>query len=391
MAENEEMSMKELMESINDSIIRIHTGDILKGKVISVTDKEVIVNIGYMADGIIPGEELSEEQDLNPGDICKAGDEIYVYVEEVNDGEGNVLLSKKKAENFKVWDEFENFYNNSTTFNVKISEIVKGGAVAKVKGVRAFIPASQLSYTYVEDIQSFLGKTLTVKVLEFDKDKEKVILSRREVEKEEIESQKEKLLNSIQPGEKLRGTVRKLEKFGAFVDLGGADGLIHVSQMSWGRVNDPAEVVSVGDVVDVYVLDVNKEKGRISLALKEVNKNPWDNIEEKYSVNDILDGTVVKLMNFGAFVELEPGIEGLVHVSEITDERIANPAQILKTGDKVTVKILEINKNDRKLGLSIKAVSQNEEEHVNYEDPDAGENTTLGDLFKDKFKNFKFE
>lgn len=391
MADNDEMSMKELMDSIKDSMVRIHSGDILKGKVISVTDKEVIVNIGYMADGIIPREELSYNHDLSPKDICKVGDEIFVYIEEVNDGEGNVLLSKIKAEGLKVWDEFEDSLENGTTFEVKVSEIVKGGVVANVKGVRAFIPVSQLSLTHVDDVQDFLGKTLIVKVMELDKDKEKVILSRKEVEKKEAEKRKSQFFDSIRPGERLKGTVRKLEKFGAFVDLGGVDGLIHVSQMSWKRVNDPSEIVKVGDIVDVYVLEANKEKGRISLALKEVNKNPWDSVDEKYNAGDIVEGTVVKLMNFGAFVELEPGIEGLVHISEITEDRIAKPSDVLKVGDKVKVKALEINKNDKRISLSIKDASRNMEEHISYTDTEANENTTIGDILKDKLKNFKFE
>jgi small subunit ribosomal protein S1 len=391
MAENEEMSMKELMDNIKESMIRIKSGDILKGKIISVTDKEAIVNIGYMADGIIPRDELMDNPDLSPKDVFKAGDEIYVYVEEVNDGEGNVLLSKIKAESLKVWEEFEDSLNNGTTFEVKVSEIVKGGAVAKVKGVRAFIPASQLSYTYVDDIGSFLGKVLTVQVIELDREKEKVVVSRKQVERKEVEKKREELFDSIRSGEKLRGTVRKLEKFGAFVDLGGVDGLIHISQMSWKRINDPAEVVAVGDVVDVYVLEVNKERGRLSLALKEVNKNPWNSVDEKYKVSDIVEGTVSKLMNFGAFVELEPGIEGLVHISEITEDRVAKTSDVLKEGDKVKVKVLEINKNDKKMSLSIKEATHDAEEHVEFTDPEAGGNTTIGDLLKDKLKNFKFE
>lgn len=391
LAENEEMSMKELMDSIKTSMVRIHTGDIIKGKVISVTDKEVIVNIGYMADGIIPKNELTEDDSVSPKDLCHADDEIYVYVEEINDGEGNVLLSKKKAERYKVWDEFEDSLKNGTTFEVKVSEIVKGGAVAAIKGVRAFIPVSQLSTNHVDDTQSFLGRTLLVKVMEVDREKEKVVLTRREVEREENEVKKRKTLDAIQPGEKVKGTVVRLEKYGAFVDLGGVDGLIHVSQMSWKRINNPSEVVAVGDAVEVYVLDVDKEKGKISLALKEVNKNPWDSIDEKYNVNDVVEGTVTKLMNFGAFVELEPGIEGLVHISEISEDRVLKTSDVLKEGDKVKVKLLEINKKDKKLSLSIKAAIENEEEHIEYTDPDAGENTTIGDLLKDKLKNFKFE
>jgi small subunit ribosomal protein S1 len=390
MDNNNESSMADLIGELDASMKRIHEGDILKGTVLSVSDKGVIVNIGYMADGIISIQELSDEPEVNPYDIVKIGEEISVYVLEVNDGEGNVALSKKLAESLKIWDDFQNSFNNGSTLSVKVSEVVKGGVVAKVQGVRAFIPASQLSTSYVNDLNTFVGKILEVKVIELDIDKKKVVLSRKEIEKEENEVNKGKLLDSLKKGDKVSGTVSRLTKFGAFVDLGGVDGLIHLSELSWKRVVEASEVVSVGDKVEVYILNVDKAKERISLGLKEVSANPWNNIFDKYKVGSVVDATVAKLMDFGAFVELEAGLEGLVHISEISDERIAKPSDVLKAGDKVKVKILEINKDAKKLSLSIKDAQNKNEEFVGFMSNNEG-SVTLGDLLKDKFKGYKFD
>lgn len=282
MSENEDMSMKEFMSGINSSMKKIQIGDIIKGKVLSVTDDEVIVNIGYMTDGLIPKSDFHQD-DVNLKDMFTTGDEIYVYIEEINDGEGNVLLSKEKADSFKVWDEFEDSLKNDKAFNVRVDEIVKGGAIAHIKGVRAFIPISQLSVAYVKNADEFLNRSLLVKVIEMDREKEKVILSRKEVEKAEIEGKKSDVLLSIKPGEKRKGTVSNITKYGAFVDLGGVDGLIHISEMSSERVKSPSDIVSLGDVVEVYVLDVDREKGRISLSLKDKDEEEAHVIEYKDS------------------------------------------------------------------------------------------------------------
>lgn len=384
-------SMKEMMEAIEGSLKRIDSGDIVKGTVISVSDSEVFVNIGFMADGIIDRAELSDDPAINPKDIIKAGDELYVYIINVNDGDGNVELSKKRADAVKVWDELSQIQSQGELVTVKVSEAVKGGAVAYIKGVRAFIPASQLSYEFVEDINSFVGKELEVKVIELDKDKKKVILSRKEVEKEAREAKKQELWNSLKKGEKRSGVVTRLARFGAFVDLGGMDGLIHNQELSWKRIVDPAEVVSVGDKVEVYVLDFDKEKGRISLGLKEISEDPWNTVTEKFSVGSTVEGTVVRLLDFGAFVEIAPGIEGLVHISEISEDRISKPASVLNAGDKVKVKVLSIDTKDHKLSLSIKeAIEKPQEDYAKFNDEE-GSMATLADLFKDKLKDFKFE
>lgn len=392
MSNYEEGSMEDFMSALEGSLKRIHSGDIVKGTVISASNDAVFVNIGYMADGVITKEELTHDLSVSPKDIVKPGDEIFVYILEVNDGEGNVALSKIKAEEYKVWDDFEESLKEGTTFEVKVNEAVKGGVTANVKGVRAFIPASQLSTKYVEDLKAFVGKTLVVKVVELDKDKKKVVLSRKEVEKAEEQVKKDEVWATLKKGEKRTGVVTRLAKFGAFVDLGGVDGLIHVSDLSWKRVLNPEEVVSVGDKVEVYVLDFDKEKGRISLGLKEVAANPWNMVASKFKVNDIVQGTVVRVTDFGAFVEIESGVEGLVHISQISDERVTKPSSVLNPGDKVKVKILEIDTKNEKLSLSMKEAKNSEErEEIKEFLGDKSEGVTLGDLLKDKFKNFKFE
>lgn len=387
---NNEVSMADFMKELDASMIRIHEGDIIKGKVISVSEEEVLVNIGYMADGIVSKEELSYDPVISPKDVVHPGDEIFVYVMEVNDGEGNVALSKRLAESLKIWDDLEDCVKNGSTISVKVAEVVKGGVTANVQGVRAFIPASQLAYNYVNDLNDFLGKTLEVKVIELDKEKKKVVLSRKEVEKVDVEAKKKRLWSSLKKGEKRRGVVTRLAKFGAFIDLGGVDGLIHLNDLSWKRVLNPAEVVSVGDEVEVYVIDFDPAKQRIALGLKEVAANPWNKVSDKYKAGDTVTGTVAKLMDFGSFVELEPGVEGLVHISEISEDRILKPSDVLKTGDKVTVKILEINKETQKISLSIKDAKNKTEDFSQFLDKEEN-SVTLGDLFKDKLKNFKFD
>lgn len=386
----EEVSMNDLMDKVDESMVHINSGDIVKGVVISVNEDEVLVNIGFMTDGIISKEEISNEKEANPTDIVKVDDEIFVYIMKVNDGEGNVLLSKKRADNIRVWDKLKEILNENKTLEVTVSEIVKGGATAYVEGVRAFIPASQMSNAYVENLQDFKGKTLEVKIIELDKENKKLVLSRRVIEQAESEVKKDIVWNELKKGEKRKGVVTRLAKFGAFVDLGGIDGLIHVSDLSWKRVLDPSEVVSVGDEVEVYVLDFDKVKGRISLGLKDVEGNPWNNISSKYHTNDVVEGTVVKLMEFGAFVQLQSGIEGLVHLSEISEDRIAKVSDVLKVGDVVKVKIGDINEKDKRISLSIKeAADKGFGDLAKFNEEEQG--VTLGDLLKDKFKDFKFE
>jgi len=386
----EEITMSQMMEDIEKSMKRIHAGDIVKGKVIKVNENEVLVNIGYMADGIIPKQELSDDENIDPRDILKPDDAIDVLILQVDDGEGNVILSKKQADQVVVWDELNEYLESGTSFEVTVKEAVKGGVVALIKGIRAFIPASQLSVNYVEDLNAYVGKTLKVKLIELDRKSRKVVLSRKEVEKEERELQKKEIWKTLKKGEKRKGVVRRLAKFGAFVDLGGVDGLIHLSDLSWKRVLDPAEVVSVGDVVEVYVVDFDEKKDRISLALKDIKEDPWNESVRKYKINDIIKGKVVRITNFGAFVEIEPGVEGLVHISQITDKHIAKVSEVLSVGDEVKAKIIELKPEEKRISLSIREAEDGvSEEVMQYTDNDE-DDVTIGDILKDKLKGLKF-
>ena len=392
----EKNSMSEMLEELEQSMRKIYRGQIIKGTVISATDEEILVNIGYMSDGIVAKEEITGDLQVNPKELFQPGAEIEVYVLDVNDGEGNVVLSKRRADAIKAWDELTEAFQKNNSLEVTVSQIVKGGAVAHIKGIRAFIPASHLAYSYVENLDDFVGKSLVVKIIELDKEKKKVVLSRKEIEKIEVEARKEAFWSTLQKGELRTGTVSRLAKFGAFVDLGGVDGLIHLSDLSWQRVTDPAKVVSAGDQVTVYVLDFDKEKGRIALSLKEAKPNPWNTAVDKYQKDQILEGTVVRLVDFGAFVELEPGVDGLVHVSQISSERVTKPANFLSIGDKVKVKILEIDGDKKKISLSIKAaadkvVEQEESEDFSQYNQTEENNLTLGDLFQEKLKNLKLD
>ncbi|MGV8982875.1 30S ribosomal protein S1 [Clostridium sp.] len=288
-----------------------------------------------------------------------------------------------------IWDKLQGILDQNKTFEITINEIVKGGATADVEGIRAFIPASQMSSSYIENLQDFKGRTMDVKIIELEKENKKLVLSRKVIEKEENEAKGNLVWDELKKGDLRKGVVTRLAKFGAFVDLGGVDGLIHISELSWKRVQDPSEVVSVGQELEVHVLDLDREKGRISLGLKEAKGNPWNNISSTYHINDIVEGTVVRIMDFGAFVQLPSGIDGLVHLSEISEDRIEKVSDVLKVGDVVKVKIGDINEKDRRISLSIKEALDKSYGDLSEYNND-GQGLTLGDLFKNKFKDFKF-
>ena len=331
----------------------------------------------------------TKDQEASLVDIVSVDEEIDVMVIKNSDGEGNVLLSKLKADAIKGWEELQSFFENTEATRITIQEAVKGGAIGYYKGIRVFIPASQLSLKYVEDINSFVGKELEVEIIELDSEKSRVVASGKAIEKKAQEEKKEALWSTIKKGEKKEGTVSKIVKFGAFVDLDGIEGLVHISDLSWSRIKDPSEVVAVGDKVTVYVQNVDREKKRLSLVLKDVNQDPWKEFTSKYKPGSIVQGKVTNFIAIGAFVELVPGVEGLVHISEISQEHIAKPSDVLKIGDSVKVKVLDIDEKNKKVSLSIKNASESSKEYLKYND-DSNE-VTLGDIFKDKLKNFKFE
>ncbi len=382
-------NMNEMINEIEASMKRINHGQILEGKVISVNENEAIINIGHMADGILPKNEISN-QDIDPREVLKVDDIVKVYVVKSKDENGNVLLSKKRAEAILVWDELEAVMDKEETITIKVKEVVKGGIVTEIKGVRGFIPASQLSADYVKDLASFVGVELEVKVIELDKSKKKLVLSRRVIEVKEREEKKKELFATIKAGEKRKGVVTKTAKYGAFVDIGGVEGLVHITELSWKRVKDADEVVKVGDEVEVYVLSIDSEKGRISLSMKDTMEHPWDNQITTLKSGDIVDAKITKIMDFGAFAKINQDIEGLIHISQISEERVGNIKEVLNIGDTVKVKIISIDKDNRKIGLSIKEAI--EKPVINLDEfNDADDMQTLGDLFGDKFKNLNLK
>ena len=375
--ENESNSMAELLKEYD--VKRIKTGEILKGKVIDVTDKEVMVNIDYAFDGMITKEELTNDL-RDPREVLNVGDEIEVYVLSPNDGEGYVLLSRIKALAVTEKKDIENAYKNKETITVFVKEEVKGGVVAYYGSIRVFIPASQCSKDRIE-LKTLLNKNLDVKIIELNFKDRKVVASRRIIEEDIYNKKQEEIWKTIKPGEKREGTVTRLAKFGAFVDIGGVEGLIHINDLSWQRVKKVSDVVSEGDKVQVFVGDVDAKNRKMSLILKDVNNEPWTLYGDSLKEGAIIDGKVVRLTNFGAFVEVFEGIEGLVHITEISDENIAKASDVLSVGQKVKVKVLNVDKEAKKLSLSIKEAVEKSNEYLKYND-DEESGTSLADLFK---------
>ena len=351
---SEEAEKNSFMADVEATLVRIRPGQTVVGKVVQITDDEVCVNIGFKADGLIKREDLVTQD-------VKLDDEIEVEVVKVNDGEGNVLLSQRNILNKKAFAELVEKYNNG-------KEVVKGGLICTVNGIRAFVPASQLSNRYVEKIGEFVGKTLKLKIIELDEQKKRIVCSRRAVVKEENEARKAEAWSKLAEGEVVKGVVRRLTDFGAFVDLGGVDGLIHVTDLSWAHVKHPSEVVSPDQEVEVKILSLDKERERIQLGLKQLQPKPWDTAPEKYPEGAIVTGKVVRITTFGAFVELEPGIDGLVHISQCAPTRINKVEDAVNVGDEVTVKVLAIDPAAKRISLSIRALQEPEAAPVQEEE-----------------------
>ena len=372
-------SMKDLLKDFD--VKRIKSGDILKGKVIDVNDKEVSVNINYAFDGIISKEELTNDDKL-PTEVVEKGDVFDVYVLSPNDGEGYVQLSRIRALQVTEREDLKDAFKGGNTIKVTVKEEVKGGVVAYYGSMRVFIPGSQLSRERVE-FKNFIGKELEVKIIELDIKNRKIVGSRRVIEEEQYQVEKKVLWGKLQEGEKREGTVKKILKVGAIVDIGGVTGLVHINDLAWERVKRVEDVVNVGDKVSVVVGHIDAANERVSLILKDVEQEPWKVNGDNIKVGEVLEGTVAKLVNFGAFVEIFSGIEGLVHINEITDENIAKSSDALTVGQKVKVKVLDVNKKDRRISLSIKDAVERSTEYLQYNDSD--DEVTLGDLFKGLF------
>ena len=343
-------------ELLEQSIKTLNTGDKVIGTVTGIGNTEVQVDLGTKHAGYIPYDEVSTDPSVKPEDILKVGDEIEVFVVRVNDQEGTVQLSKKKLDGLKVWDDMAAWVEDKTTVEGTITEENKGGLVANVKGIRVFIPASQSGIAKGGDMAGMVGKTVQMKITEVNRARRRVIGSIRAVTSETRKAAQEKIWAEIENGKKYHGVVKSLTSYGAFVDIGGVDGMVHVSELSWNRIKTPADVVKVGDEIDVYVISFDPEKHKISLGYKTAEMNPWNQFMTNYNVGDVVDAKVVKLMTFGAFAEILPGVDGLIHISQIADRRIGKPEDVLSEGQEVKVKITDVDAENKRISLSIRAL-----------------------------------
>ncbi|MGS3971735.1 30S ribosomal protein S1 [Staphylococcus pseudintermedius] len=390
-----------MTEEFNESMINdIKEGDKITGEVQQIEDKHVVVHVnGGKYNGIIPISQLSTYHVENANEVVKVGDEIGAYVTKIEVDEenetGSYILSKRKLEEEQSYAYLQEKLENNETIEAKVTEVVKGGLVVDV-GQRGFIPASLISTDYIEDFSDYEGRVLELKVEELEPEKNRVILSRKAVEAEENEKKKAELLQSIKAGDVIEGKVARLTNFGAFIDLGGVDGLVHVSELSHEHVKSPEEVVSIGDTVKVKVRSVEQDSERVSLSIKDTLPSPFETIQEKYSEGDIVEGKVIRLASFGAFVEISSGLQGLVHISEISHKHIGTPGEVLEPGQTVQVKILGINPEEERISLSIKAANPDEEteeaseettQHYTQPADENENNPTLGDVFGDKLKD----
>ncbi len=354
---NVEAVQEENFEALlEQSIKTLNTGDKVTGIVTGIGTTEVQIDLGTKHAGYIPYDEVSADPTVKPEDILKVGDEIEVFVVRVNDQEGTCQLPKKKLDGMKVWDEMATWCEEKATVEGKITEENKGGLVATIKGIRVFIPASQSGIAKGGDMAGMVGQTVEMKITEVNRARRRVIGSIRAVSAEGRKAAQEKLWSEIEVGAKYHGTVKSLTSYGAFVDIGGVDGMVHVSELSWNRIKTPAEVVSVGDEIDVYVISYDPEKRKISLGYKTAEMNPWNQFMTGYSIGDVVDAKIVKLMTFGAFAQIIPGVDGLIHISQIANERIGKPEDVLTEGQEVQVKITDIDAENKRISLSIRAL-----------------------------------
>ena len=383
------------MEDAMNSVQEVNVGDVVKGEVLVIEDKQVVVGIeGAGVEGVIPAKELSTSPVEEINDIVKVGDVLDLVVISTigKDKEnGSYLLSKRRLDAKKVWEDIEKDFQAGNVIEAPVTNVVKGGLVVDV-GVRGFVPASMVEDHFVADFSEYKGQTLTLKIVEIEPSENRLILSHKAVVETEKEEKKKAVLANIHEGDTIDGRVARLTDFGAFVDLGGIDGLVHVSEISHSHVAKPSDVLAVGDEVTVKVLSINPEQERVSLSIKDTLPGPWSDIEEKAPAGSVLDGKVKRLTSFGAFVEVFPGVEGLVHISQISHKHIATPHEVLHEGDDVKVKVLEVNSEEHRIALSIKALEEkpaSEEEPKDvesYELPEENTGFTMGDLLGDALK-----
>ncbi len=380
-----------LMDEMNKEVSdfkELAIGEIVTGKVVKVEDKQVLVDIGWKTDGIVPISELSSLHIDSAGEVVSINDELTLKIKKISDDE--IILSKQAVDTEQAWLDLEEKLASGEVFEAPVKEIVKGGLVVDV-GLRGFIPASLVETYFVDDFSDYQDRLLTLKVVELDRSKNRVILSHRAVVEEEEAVKKQGLLENLQEGQEIEGKVARLTDFGVFVDLGGIDGLVHISQLSHDHVEQASDVVSEGETIKVKVLSVNPETERISLSVKATLPGPWEAVEDQISTGSVVEGTVKRLVHFGAFVEVLPQVEGLVHISQISTEHIGTPQEVLEVGQTVKAKVLDVNQAEKRISLSIKEVEeeQNQQELKSYkkEDDDAG--FSLSDMIGDQLDQFK--
>jgi small subunit ribosomal protein S1 len=337
------------------TMVSFDEGDVVNGRVVRIDKDEVLVDIGYKSEGVIPSNELSIRKSVDPGEEVELGEEVDALVLTKEDAEGRLILSKKRARFEKAWRRIETAAESGEPVEGSVIEVVKGGLILDL-GVRGFLPASLVDIRRVHNLDEFMGQTLECKVIELNRSRNNVVLSRRAVLEEERKEVREQILDRLQPGQVVEGKISNIVDFGAFVDLDGIDGLIHISELSWSHVNHPSEVVAIGDDVRIKVLDIDRDRQRISLGLKQTQEDPWQRVVSTHRSGDVLEGTVTKVVAFGAFVEILPGVEGLVHISELADHHVESPSEVVEPGTSLNVKILEIDEERRRLSLSIKRV-----------------------------------
>ncbi|MHB9111896.1 MAG: 30S ribosomal protein S1 [Thermoleophilia bacterium] len=342
------------------TITEFQEGDIVSGEVVRIDKDEILVDIGYKSEGVIPANELSIRKSVSTEDEVSVGDRIDALVMQKEDAEGRLILSKKRARFEQAWKKIEEVEQQAGTIDGTVIEVVKGGLILDL-GVRGFLPASLVDIRRIQNLDEYMGRVLTCRVIELNRSRNNVVLSRRAVLEEERKEVREQILGKLQPGDVVEGIISNIVDFGAFVDLEGIDGLIHISELSWGHVNHPSEVLTVGQKVNVKVLDIDRDRQRVSLGLKQTQDDPWASLVDAHQVGDIMTGAVTKLVSFGAFVQISEGIEGLVHISELASHHVEKPEEVVAVGDEIEVKVIEIDAQRRRLSLSIKRLHEEDE------------------------------
>jgi small subunit ribosomal protein S1 len=357
----EDLTPEELIRAIEESLKDFKDGDLVEGTVVKVDRDEVLLDIGYKSEGVIPVKELSIRQDVDPSEVVQVGDHIEALVLQKEDKEGRLILSKKRALYERAWTRIEDIMKRGVTIKGPVIEVVKGGLILDI-GLRGFLPASLVELRRVRDLHPYVGQELECKIIELDRNRNNVVLSRRAFLEESQSEGRKKFLESLKKGERRQGVVSSIVNFGAFVDIGGGvDGLVHVSELSWKHVDHPSEVVAVGQEVDVEVLDVDLDRERVSLSLKATQEDPWREFERKHQAGEVIDGAVTKLVPFGAFVRVGEGIEGLVHISELSEQHVESPEQVVSVGQPVRVKVVDVDVSRRRISLSMRRVSEEPE------------------------------